>query len=141
RKICGILAETAETPKGLAVVVGIGINIRSTNFPPEIAETATSIEAESTTVPSVNELAERVSRYLIRFYDVLNSTDGPAAIRREWQQRSTYFSGKEVTVTLDNETFEGITDGLEDNGALRVALPDGSVRVVQAGDVRRVRRA
>jgi biotin-(acetyl-CoA carboxylase) ligase len=32
RKICGILAETTETSKGLAVVVGIGINLTSANF-------------------------------------------------------------------------------------------------------------
>ena len=37
KKICGILAETTETSKGLAVVVGIGINLKSANFPPEIA--------------------------------------------------------------------------------------------------------
>ena len=43
KKIAGILAETTETPDGLAVIVGIGINIRSSNFPPELASTATSI--------------------------------------------------------------------------------------------------
>ena len=34
KKICGILAETTDTQSGLAVIVGIGINLRSTNFPP-----------------------------------------------------------------------------------------------------------
>src|SRR5215204_473489 len=43
KKICGILAETAETTKGLAVVAGIGINLKQTSFPPEIAGAATSI--------------------------------------------------------------------------------------------------
>ena len=43
KKISGILAETTDTPKGLAVIVGIGINLKSSNFPPEIADTATSV--------------------------------------------------------------------------------------------------
>ena len=45
KKICGILAETVETPLGIAVVVGIGINLTNANFPDEIADTATSIQA------------------------------------------------------------------------------------------------
>ncbi len=47
RKIAGILAETVETEGGIAVVVGIGINLTSRSFPPEITDTATSIEAAS----------------------------------------------------------------------------------------------
>src|SRR3954463_15424461 len=46
KKICGILAETINTDKGFAVVVGIGINVSSANFPPELVDTATSLEAE-----------------------------------------------------------------------------------------------
>src|SRR5689334_34124 len=42
RKISGILAEMSESNSGVAVAVGIGINLTSKHFPPEIAETATS---------------------------------------------------------------------------------------------------
>src|SRR5688572_8392446 len=44
RKIAGILAETTETSDGVAVVAGIGINLTSRNFPPDLVPTATSIE-------------------------------------------------------------------------------------------------
>ncbi len=47
RKISGILAETIETPIGLAVIVGIGINLTSRNFTEELADIATSITAET----------------------------------------------------------------------------------------------
>jgi len=40
---------------------------------------------------------------------------------------------------LENETLTGITDGLEPNGALRVKRNDGSVTIVQAGDVEQLR--
>jgi birA, biotin-[acetyl-CoA-carboxylase] ligase region len=39
KKICGILAETTETERGFAVVVGIGINLTSHNFPSELTDT------------------------------------------------------------------------------------------------------
>ena len=133
KKVCGILAETLETPTGLAVVVGIGVNLGSRHFPVEIAETATSIET-----PAVNvEIA--LTKYLGYWHAILCGEDGNAKILNEWQRRSSYFSGKGVRVTLENEFFEGITDGLEENGALRVKTSDGSVKIVQAGDVERLR--
>src|SRR5215203_5352635 len=67
KKICGILAETTETPTGSAVVVGIGINLKQTNFPPEIAETATSIEAETNQSPEIETLLQKLSFFLSIF--------------------------------------------------------------------------
>lgn len=147
RKICGILAETADTPAGLAVIVGIGVNLTSRNFPDEIAGTATSLEAETSTarvpVPEAVAVAtgilESLTKYIEYFYKILQGQAGPAEIIQHWRQRSTYFSGKPVRVTLPEGTIEGTTDGLEENGALRVKTSDGSVRIIQAGDVERLR--
>lgn len=148
KKISGILAETTETAKGLAVVVGIGINIRCSNFPPELADSATSIEAASPKanghsgpVPSPEQLSQVLSNYLVYFYDVLGGEDGPPTIIDEWRKRSTYFSGKQVRVTMENATLEGVTDGLQENGALRVRQSDGEIATIQAGDVKKLRTA
>jgi BirA family biotin operon repressor/biotin-[acetyl-CoA-carboxylase] ligase len=140
RKIAGVLAETTETQDGVAVIVGIGINIRSASFPPEIADTATSIEHWRAETPPVAELIESLTNHLGRLYVLLNATAGGArAILDEWQSRSTYFSGKRVRVETGRETVIGVTDGLEDNGALRVRKDDGTTGIIQAGDVERVR--
>ncbi len=141
KKISGILAEAIETSTGIAVIVGIGINLLSGNFPPEIAPLATSIGAETGRMVTADAAAESISLQLSHFYDVLKSRDGPAQIIEHWGRRSTYFIGKDVRVNLDGETIEGTTDGLEENGALRVKTRGGSVRIVQAGDVERLREA
>jgi BirA family biotin operon repressor/biotin-[acetyl-CoA-carboxylase] ligase len=141
KKICGILAETTETDTGLAVVVGIGINLRSTNFPSSIADTATSINDESSHTVTFEELSESLTKYLGYFYDMLCSENGPARIIDEWRRRSSYFSGKPVRVVLENEAVSGVTDGLEENGALRVRKEDGTLKIVQAGDVQNVRNS
>ncbi|MEO7539220.1 MAG: biotin--[acetyl-CoA-carboxylase] ligase [Pyrinomonadaceae bacterium] len=139
KKVCGILAEAVETERGIAVIVGIGINLTSGNFPPEIAQTATSIVTETGTLISADELAESVCRHLIHFYELTETVAGPAKIIEQWSIRSSYFSGKPVRVTLNDEVFDGVSDGLEQNGALRIRTPDGSIRIVQAGDVERLR--
>ena len=138
KKICGILAETTETNEGLAVVVGIGINVKSSNFPPEIAQAATSIESERTGLAN-GDLTETLTKYLSYFYDVLRGDEGPIKIIDKWRRRSTYFSGKPVRAKLGDKTITGVTDGLEPNGALRVRSASGHVTIVQAGDVERLR--
>ena len=139
KKICGILAETAETSKGLAIIVGIGVNITSSNFPDELAGIATSIKTEIGRSIKPDEMAEVLTRFISYFYDILRGENGPNEIRKEWQRRSSYFSGKSVRVVLENETITGVTDGLEPNGSLRVRTRDGTVLTVQAGDVQRLR--
>lgn len=151
RKISGILAETIETSTGLAVIVGIGVNLTSANFPDEIADTATSVEeelqrrrlSEPGTIVTLgverDDLAAALTKYFSYWYSILNRENGFLEIINEWRRRSTYFTGKDVRVTLDGSSFDGTTDGLEENGALRVKVSDGSVKIVQAGDVERLR--
>jgi BirA family transcriptional regulator, biotin operon repressor / biotin---[acetyl-CoA-carboxylase] ligase len=139
RKISGILAETAESAEGVAVVVGIGVNLTSGNFPPEIAATAASVESVTGKRISPEEMAQTLTKYLSYFYGILKESNGTAAIIDEWRKRSTYFAEKPVRALTGGETITGITDGLEANGALRIKQPDGIVAVIQAGDVERLR--
>lgn len=139
KKICGVLAETCDSARGLAVVVGIGINLKSTNFPPEIADTATSVQIESSEAPDVETLLQKLTFFLSAFCDILYGANGAARIRDEWTRRSSYAFGKPVRVVLENETIQGITGGIEPNGALRVELDGGEMRIVTAGDVENLR--
>ncbi len=140
KKISGILAETAETNKGIAIILGIGLNLNSSNFPDEIKETATSIQQEIGQKPDYDELLNTLTRFLIYFYDIFQSENGAMKIRQEWAKRSSYSEGKEVRVVMEDETIYGITSGLEENGALRVRLKTGEIKIVQAGDVEKLRQ-
>lgn len=139
RKICGILAETTETKTGLAVIVGIGINLKSSNFPPDLAKIVTSIEAETNKTPDPESLLPAVTRFFADFCDILYGTDGAEKIRREWSRRSSYSDGKKVRIVIENETIYGTTRGIEENGALRVASENGEIRIIHAGDVEQLR--
>jgi len=140
KKICGILAETCDTPKGLAIIVGIGINLKSSNFPPEIAETATSIENETSKNPNAEELLQTLTHYFAEIYEVLNVENGAEKIRQNWTERSSYAFGKTVRVNLENETIFGTTRGIEENGALRVETDKGEIKIIHAGDVEQLRK-
>lgn len=141
KKIGGILAETVDTNVGPAVIVGIGVNLNNSRLPPEIYGIATSIDEETGRTVTADELAETLTQFLSYFYGILTGENGPAAIIGEWRRRSSYFSGKNVRVVLENETVTGTTDGLEENGALRVKRNDGGIAIIQAGDVESLRVA
>jgi BirA family biotin operon repressor/biotin-[acetyl-CoA-carboxylase] ligase len=141
RKVCGILAETCETARGRACVVGIGINLSDAAFPPEIAARATSIAAETGAKPDRELLLAALTRHLARRYGRLQEPGGEAETLRAWSDGSTYATGKRVRVALGDESIEGTTRGVEADGALRVEIGDGEIKVVRAGDVTALRQA
>ena len=141
RKVCGILAETAETPVGRACVLGIGINLRARAYPQELAGTATSIEEETGIAVDGEALLAALVRAVARRYARLQEAGGGQSLVEEWSARSSYAAGRRVRVTLDVETFEGVTRGLEADGALRVETDAGELRIVRAGDVSALRDA
>jgi len=140
KKICGILAEMIETKRDLAIVVGIGVNLKSTNFPPELNAIATSIQEETGKNVNAEELLENLTEKISFYYEIFTSAGGAEKIRYEWTKRSSYAFGKNVRVMLENETIFGETRGLEENGALRVETKAGEVKTIQAGDVEMLRK-
>jgi BirA family biotin operon repressor/biotin-[acetyl-CoA-carboxylase] ligase len=139
RKLCGILAETVETPMGRAVVVGIGINFTDRSFPSELDQVATSIESATGETPNMELVLNSLIRAVTDQYEVLRRPAGPEKIIAEWSANSSYGTGKQIQVVDNNETFAGTTRGLERDGALRVETGNGEIRIVRAGDVSRVR--
>src|SRR5215212_9572407 len=116
RKLCGILAETAEGARTRAVVLGVGVNLRRGSFPPEISDTATSVEEQTDRAPDAERLLETLTRALARFYETLHADGGAEEILCDWRRHSSYAHGRRVRVALAAETFEGITRGLDTDG-------------------------
>ncbi|HEX2269151.1 MAG TPA: biotin--[acetyl-CoA-carboxylase] ligase [Pyrinomonadaceae bacterium] len=134
RKICGILAESVETPSGRAVVLGMGINLTADAYPVELAAVATSVSEASGRAAEREPLLAALVQALSRWYSLLHEPDGSEKIVAAWSSRSSYASGKRVQVANGDEVWQGITRGVENDGALRLETTDG-IRSVRAGDV------
>lgn len=139
RKLCGILAEAVETKLGRAVVVGIGVNLNADGLPTELGETATTVESATGKPPDYEAVLLALLRGMERRYELLRSEAGGAETIREWCRYSSYANGKRVQVQNGDELLEGVTRGLERDGALRIETDSGEVKVVRAGDVTAVR--
>ena len=140
KKLCGILAETVDTAGGSAVVMGIGINLTEHSFPPELQGVATSIQDISGGPVDYELVLQTLVRNLSAQYGKFQ-TNPTGNLVGEWCARSSYCKGKRIRVSDGNETFEGITKGLETDGGLVVELDNGDQKVIRAADICSVRSA
>lgn len=140
RKICGILAEAIETPTGRAVVLGIGINLTNEAFPSDLISVATSVVNESGRPPEREPILAALLNALARWYSLLHEPEGAQKVVAAWSGRSSYANGKLVQVANGDEILNGVTAGIEDDGALRLETAQG-VQLIRAGDVTTVRPA
>jgi BirA family transcriptional regulator, biotin operon repressor / biotin---[acetyl-CoA-carboxylase] ligase len=120
RKLAGILIEAR--PQGRWAVVGIGLNlsIARHEFPPELRETAISLDAVAVD-PARRALDAALERWLAA---------DRQTILAAWRGRDA-LRGREVAW----ENGSGVADGIDDGGHLAVALAGGGSALLDAGDV------
>ena len=136
KKVCGILTEmNAEPTRVRYAVVGVGINVNQEKFSGELDGFATSLRRESGRAWSRLELCGALLKSLDAAYRALVA-EGPRNALRNFEERSSYASGKRVRVDEDGG-YEGVTDGLDARGFLKVRTPQG-VRTVLSGGVREI---
>ena len=132
-KAAGILVEsgTGAGPR-LWVAVGIGVNLASA---PQVSERAATTFAAHMRVPPPlpMEALSTLSEALERWRGVWERSGFPL-IAEAWAGRA-HGIGERCLAHLPTETLEGIAEGLDGDGALRLRLADGRVRRITAGDV------
>lgn len=136
KKFCGILTEmNAEATRVRYVVVGIGINVNQPKFSEELRGVATSLRLASGTEWSRVEVAAALLKSLHREYrDLLDKPNARESILRRFAEHSSYVRGRKVRVE-ENGGFDGVTEGLDSRGFLKVRTGQG-LRTVLSGTVR-----
>ncbi len=134
RKLAGILAEASVTAGTLQhIVLGIGINVSDSAYPPELADRVTSIARETgQSVDRAGVFAACVAALSERWADVLGGHAD--RVLDQWRQRSPSATGAPVQVLGPDGPAHGVTCGLDDKGALCVNV-EGVVHRIVAGEV------
>jgi BirA family transcriptional regulator, biotin operon repressor / biotin---[acetyl-CoA-carboxylase] ligase len=125
RKLAGILVE--GQPQAGWAVLGVGLNVTTDAFPADLADTATSLRlAGVTATPDsvLGDLVGSLSEWL---------SAPPEEVLAAWRSRDA-LTGERVRWS----DGEGIADGIDDSGALRVQTRDGPV-TLDAGEVHLLR--
>ncbi len=136
RKLGGVLVESgAEGPLIRYAVIGIGLNVNlaATDFPPAIRDLATSVRAVTGRRANRANLLRTLLEEADRRYAGLRR-DGPGPLIREARSLMD-MTGRIVRVQAPDGVREGTVRGMDDDGALLIRLPSGSVERLLAGDV------
>lgn len=139
KKFCGILIEmNAEPTRVRYLVLGIGLNVNQSSFPSALGSQATSLRLESGRTWSRVELAAALLKSLYREYRALAAIRGVHAgkpideIIRRFEDASSSTRGRQVRVEEEGG-YEGVTEGLDANGFLRVRTAGGMHTVISGG--------
>jgi BirA family transcriptional regulator, biotin operon repressor / biotin---[acetyl-CoA-carboxylase] ligase len=136
RKVAGILTEMASAgASALHVVVGVGLNVNGLEFPPEIAERATSLR---------RTLGQRVDRValLAALLDGLEplyedfERRGPAAAVAAFEAHAAFPARCRVTAPgQPGDRLQGVALGVDADGALRLRDETGQIHRVISGEL------
>lgn len=152
RKCGGILIDTSSNPATRLqpatlryAILGIGINLNHTSFPPELEPVSTSLfrELPDRSQPFRCEpLAAAILVALdeeLRRLTINNQLPAPGNQQRDLTQYSSWIVGKRVRVEARNDGsggYTGVTAGLDSQGFLRVKGDDGQLHTVLSGGLR-----
>lgn len=136
RKTSGILIESGKAETGgLWLAIGIGVNLKSA--PGDTERPATCIvehlRHDVAAVPDLEVAAKALAETFDLWFERWQAF-GFQPILDAWVARTPGLFGP-CTARLTHETFVGVADGVEADGALRLKLADGSLKVISAGDV------
>ncbi|PYT37520.1 MAG: biotin--[acetyl-CoA-carboxylase] ligase [Acidobacteria bacterium] len=137
RKIAGILGETrGSDPLIREMVLGVGINVnhRREDFSREVLERATSVLIETGAIADRASLLAAILEGFERRYARLVRGQ-PADLLREWVSLSALPRGRTVVVAGPSGRSEGSMDGVDEEGALLLRLPDGRILRVPFGEI------
>jgi len=136
KKLGGILVEVSgETDGPCSAVIGLGLNL----FLPETqAEGITQAWTDLSKITgqsqlSRNQLAGILLNHLLPVIAEYESA-GIQAYLDEWRSYDC-LSGKTATLFIGQQQFEGIVQGIDDNGMLLIKRSDGNVQTFASGEV------
>ncbi|MDD6276748.1 MAG: biotin--[acetyl-CoA-carboxylase] ligase [Clostridia bacterium] len=126
KKVCGILAKAVKSLDGeLWVIIGIGVNVTTENFPEELRSSAASIGIE---IDRSLLAAEIIS-------SVLNITENLSdrSYMDEYRKMSNVI-GREIVFIRNGEKTPAKAVGIDDNGGLIVDTGNGT-EILTSGEI------
>jgi BirA family transcriptional regulator, biotin operon repressor / biotin---[acetyl-CoA-carboxylase] ligase len=141
RKAAGLLAEAhLEADRLAAVLLGMGVNVgqRAADFPPEVAERATSVSlAAGAPVDRAGLLAAWAGRFLAGYTELCAGRPGP--VLAAYRERLVTIGRRVRADRVGADPVIGTAVDLTPTGGLVVQTAAGARIEVLAGDVQHLR--
>jgi BirA family biotin operon repressor/biotin-[acetyl-CoA-carboxylase] ligase len=135
RKIAGILCENIVAGERITCLVGIGINVnhREEDFPPELRQRAGSLRMLTGAEQPVEKGRDRLAASMAAWMRKLE--EDPAQILDRARALGRPFLGREISFHHQGRDWRGICRGLAADGGLQLETAGGEVIVFYSGAV------
>jgi len=140
KKVAGLLTEMSAEPdriRHIALGIGVDVNMELQELPLDVRMNATTLAVEAGAQVDRKMLLQQILLDLEHWYRIFLTSE--AEVLKEWEQLNMTI-GCRVTVSGMGEVFEGLAQGIDQEGRLMVALDDSTIRIVAAGDVTIVKK-
>lgn len=135
KKLAGILTEMSSQIDYINhVTVGVGINVNTTDFPEEIAQTATSLRIECGHTVKRASLIAAVMERLEENYETFLETEDLSGLLDRYNALLVNYD-RDVQIIGAKETYQAHAIGIDHTGELIVRREDGSIEKINAGEV------
>jgi BirA family biotin operon repressor/biotin-[acetyl-CoA-carboxylase] ligase len=132
-KAAGILVESgARAAGGLWLAVGVGVNLA--RAPADVERPATAFAEHMAGPPPAPLDALEILASAFERWRTVWETQGFAPVAQAWTARA-YGLGRACEARLASGALQGVAEGLDPDGALRLRLEDGRLARITAGDV------
>ena len=133
KKLAGILLEVSGEYSGhCQVVIGIGLNIRLSEYDAESIDQPWAQLSENLQETDRNAIAASIISHLIKAIEEFDKL-GFESFQNYWTERDAFLN-QEVNLILPNVTRSGIAKGVNSKGELLLATEKG-LETVNAGEV------
>ena len=135
KKLCGILTEmSTEMTYINYLVIGVGINVNQNQFSEELKERATSLKLEEGRAFQRSAIIASVLERFESYYEQFLKDGNLAGLQSSYNELLVN-RGRQVQILEPKNHYEAHASGINEAGELVVAMEDGSVRNIFAGEV------
>ena len=134
RKICGMLTEmSAETDWINYVVIGIGVNVNTTEFDDSIKDTASSILLQTGSSVKRSDVVVAFARHFSRYYEEFLKECNLSGLADDYN-KALINVGRDVKIVERDGSFVAKAVGIDETGSL-IVEKDGDTKRIVAGEV------
>lgn len=134
RKICGMLTEmSAETDWINYVVIGIGVNVNTTEFDDSIKDTASSILLQTGSSVKRSDIVVAFAKHFSKYYDEFLKKCNLSGLADDYN-KALINVGRDVKIVERDGSFVAKAVGIDETGSL-IVEKDGNTQRIVAGEV------
>lgn len=135
KKLGGILIEVTTHSNGnVSAVIGLGLNL---NLPKNIEQITQAYTDLNDVAPTVEINRNKlIAEFLNELLPIAATFEkqGFSAYLNEWREQDCLF-GKHVDLFVGSQKINGVVQGIDENGLLKLQRDDGTIQIFASGEV------